>query len=246
MQPEATTLPPTFTRGELVWGYARGFPWWPCQIRSVRALKEAEPKVRIRFLRTLDNIELPVSSVKPYAPHVAEYSVVTKKMFKSAGPRKKFEEALQQAKEWAERGGPPPLPEGETEVWSDDDVVDDEDVEAAQKEAAAHLEKWREDGHELIGTHVSRFSRTHTRMHSSSLSSSHTHFLLLLLRRSPATLARRISCTRTIERPHRTRTSPSSHGGYLPKRAIYSTAFMTTVCVYYSIRAASQHPHTWP
>ena len=178
MQPEATTLPPTeepvapieepppapppptYTRGELVWGYARGFPWWPCQIRSVRALKEAEPKVRIRFLRTLDNIELPVSSVKPYAPHVAEYSVVTKKMFKSAGPRKKFEEALQQAKEWAERGGPPPLPEGETEVWSDDDVVDDEDVEAAQKEAAAHLEKWREDGHELIGTHVSR-SYTH-------------------------------------------------------------------------------------
>ena len=208
MQQEATTLPPTeepvapieepppapppptFTRGELVWGYARGFPWWPCQIRSVRALKEAEPKVRIRFLRTLDNIELPVSSVKSYAPHVAEYSVVTKKMFKSAGPRKKFEEALQQAKEWAERGGPPPLPEGETEVWSDDDVVDDEDVEAAQKEAAAHLEKWREDGHELIGTHVSR-SYTHRSHTHASLS--HTPFHLLL-RRSPATLARRISC----------------------------------------------------
>ena len=181
MQPEATTLPPTFTRGELVWGYARGFPWWPCQIRSVRALKEAEPKVRIRFLRTLDNIELPVSSVKPYAPHVAEYSVVTKKMFKSAGPRKKFEEALQQAKEWAERGGPPPLPEGETEVWSDDDVVDDEDVEAAQKEAAAHLEKWREDGHELIGTHVSRSytHRSYTHAFLFSLFLSHALFLAL-------------------------------------------------------------------
>ena len=89
-----------YARGELVWGHCRGFPWWPCQIRSARALLKPEPgkepMVRVRFLHTLDNAELGISKVLPYAPHAAELGVVPKKTFKSAGLRKKSCSALGQ------------------------------------------------------------------------------------------------------------------------------------------------------
>jgi len=150
---------PAYVRGEIVWAYCRGFPWWPCQIRSARLLSKPlpgeEPQVRVRFLQSNENLDVTMDHVKKYAPNAAELGVVKKKMFKSAGPRAKFEAAVREAAEWHERGGPPPrAADAPAEVWSDDEAHDADEVAQSKLEAAAHESKWRNDGHELIGKHV--------------------------------------------------------------------------------------------
>lgn len=149
-----------FVRGELVWGHCKGFPWWPCQVRSIKGVTKPLPgdipKMRLRFFETEDNAELvPERVVKYEVGKAADYGVVKKKMFKSGGLQKKFEAAVRQSVEWHERGGPPPRePDAPAEVWSDDEHVDLEEVEAAKKEATETAHLWRTDGHEFIGKHV--------------------------------------------------------------------------------------------
>ena len=150
--------PPQLARGDLIWGKYRGFPWWPCELRSVRELKKAVPpngkehKVRVRFLHTKDNAEIgATSAVRSFAEHFDEFSVVKKGMFKSAGPRKKFEAAVAEAKERHESGKALEGP------WSDDDAVDEEEVLEARAEASKHLDVWKTTGHDLIGKHVARY-----------------------------------------------------------------------------------------
>ena len=165
-QPDAAAAA-TFARGDLVWGHCRGFPWWPCQVRSIRKLSKPaegeEPKLRLRFLHTGENAELPPARVLPYAgPHVAELSVLDKKKLKSPGMRAKFEAAVREAAAWHERGGPPPRePGAPAEAWSDDDHIDEDDIAAAAEEAAAwaarNKDLWRDSGHELVGKHVARY-----------------------------------------------------------------------------------------
>ena len=127
---------PAYVHGEIVWAYCRGFPWWPCQIRSARLLSKPlpgeEPQVRVRFLQSNENLDVTMDHVKKYAPNAAELGVVKKKMFKSAGPRAKFEAAVREAAEWHERGGPPPrAADAPAEVWSDDEAHD-KDMAVAQ------------------------------------------------------------------------------------------------------------------
>ena len=103
----ASTAAPEFARGDLAWGHCRGFPWWPCQVRSVRGKKKAEVeerKLRVRFLHTRDNAELTADKVLVYAPNVAQFAVVKKKTFKSAGLRTKFEAAIREAAAWHAAG----------------------------------------------------------------------------------------------------------------------------------------------
>lgn len=151
----SAAAPPSLARGDIIWGKCRGFPWWPCEIRSVRELKKPEPadgkehKVRVRFLSTKDNAEVGVNScVRPFPDNVAELSVVKKGMFKSPGLRMKFEAAVQEAVQRQESGAAPEGP------WSDDDAVDEEEVLEAMQEAKAHLDAWKTSGHDLIGKHV--------------------------------------------------------------------------------------------
>jgi hypothetical protein len=178
MTAPASLQPPPYARGELVWSKLYGFPWWPSQVRSVRDLKkpqpDEEPKMRVRFFHTKDNASLPLSKILPYAPNLAELSVIKKKMFKSKGAQAKFEAALQDAEAAAAivaEGGQPvnliddvkpadgaaAAERDPATAWSDDDVVDDDDVEAAREEAALSLDKWQSDGHALIGAHVARY-----------------------------------------------------------------------------------------
>ena len=147
--------PPAYKRGEIIWAKLKGFPWWPAQIRSLRELIKPPssgepPRLRVRFLHTLDNAELPLNLCRPYAPHAAEFGVVTKKMFKTAGPRKKFEAAVAEAAAWT------PPPAHEEEEWSDDNAEDEDDVAPARQEASEHLDLWRTSGHELVGRHIAR------------------------------------------------------------------------------------------
>ena len=140
-------------RGELVWAKIYGFPWWPSQIRSIRGLKVREedgsPLIRVRFLHTNDNASLAPSKVLPYADNIS-LGVVKPKMFKSKGLEKKFTTACEMAASW-------PPPSEAPEAWSDDEVVDEEEVEDARVEASAHLDAWRSSGHDLLGRHVARF-----------------------------------------------------------------------------------------
>lgn len=151
----SAAAPPSLARGDIIWGKCRGFPWWPCEIRSVRELKKPEPadgkehKVRVRFLSTKDNAEVGVNScVRPFPDNVAELSVVKKGMFKSPGLRMKFEAAVLEAVQRQESGAAAEGP------WSDDDAVDEEEVLEAMQEAKAHLDAWKTSGHDLIGKHV--------------------------------------------------------------------------------------------
>ena len=107
---------------------------------------------RVRFLHTKDNAEIgATSAVRSFAEHFDEFSVVKKGMFKSAGPRKKFEAAVAEAKERHESGKALEGP------WSDDDAVDEEEVLEARAEASKHLDVWKTTGHDLIGKHVARY-----------------------------------------------------------------------------------------
>jgi hypothetical protein len=146
---------PDYQRGDLVWAKIKGFPWWPSQIRSVRNLRQRSedhvPYVRVRFLHTKDNAEVAPDKLLPYTEANAELGIVKPKMFKSDGLKKKFLTAVAQADAW------PPPPPAEPEEWSDDEVVEQEEVEAARAEASAHRAAWRSEGHELLGQHVARF-----------------------------------------------------------------------------------------
>ena len=146
---------PDYQRGDLVWAKIKGFPWWPSQIRSVRNLRQRSedhvPYVRVRFLHTKDNAEVAPDKLLPYTEANAELGIVKPKMFKSDGLKKKFLTAVAQADTWQ------PPPPAEPEEWSDDEVVEQEEVEAARAEASAHRAAWRSEGHELLGQHVARF-----------------------------------------------------------------------------------------
>ncbi|KAL1524883.1 hypothetical protein AB1Y20_019762 [Prymnesium parvum] len=53
-----------YARGSLVWAKIYGFPWWPSQVRSTRALNDEVPALRIRMLHTNDNLTLPLNQLK--------------------------------------------------------------------------------------------------------------------------------------------------------------------------------------
>ena len=141
------------TRGDLVWAKIYGFPWWPSQVRSVRGLRPRDdsnvPKLRVRFLHTLDNAEIDMEKVLPYTEKNSLIGVVKPKMFKSKNLEKKFVAAVAEAASWQ--------PAAEPEEWSDDEVVEDEEVAASREEASAHRHEWKDAGHELLGQHVARF-----------------------------------------------------------------------------------------
>ena len=151
---------PPLERGTLIWGKIRGFAWWPCEVRSVRATRkplaegETEHKIRIRFLHTKENAECgTVTGVRDYASNAAELSVVKKGMFKSNGLKAKFQAAVVEA---AARHAAGAEPEG---PWSDDDEVDEEDVQASLEDAKKYEGQWKSSGHPLIGKHIAVSAR---------------------------------------------------------------------------------------
>ena len=150
---EAEPIP--MQRGTLIWGKIRGFAWWPCEVRSVRTLRkplaegETEHKLRIRFLHTKENAEVgTMTGVRPYAENAAELGVVKKGMFKSNGLKTKFQAAVVEA---AARHAAGTEPEG---PWSDDDEVDEVDVQASLEDAKKYEGQWKSSGHPLIGKHI--------------------------------------------------------------------------------------------
>ncbi|KAL3923335.1 MAG: hypothetical protein SGPRY_004253, partial [Prymnesium sp.] len=52
-----------YHRGSLVWAKVHGFPWWPSQVRSNKAIHDADPRVRIRFFYSSDDAMLPLNKV---------------------------------------------------------------------------------------------------------------------------------------------------------------------------------------
>ena len=166
-----------YSRGDLVWSKIYGFPWWPSQIRSVRGLTRRfyddeawVPKIRVRFLHTNDNAELTLEKVLPFTEENRKLGVVTQKpkMFKSKNLETKFKTAVAEgdvrhaaaAAAAAAAGGGEAGEAGEgaaAEVWSDDEVVELEEVEQSRADASASLDEWKSSGHDLLGKHIARF-----------------------------------------------------------------------------------------
>ncbi|KAL1514970.1 hypothetical protein AB1Y20_004046 [Prymnesium parvum] len=142
-----------YKRGSLVWAKIHGFPSWPSQIRSLRPLEEAQPKIRVRFWYTNDDAVLPLSKIETYASRTP----IEPKKIKSKTVCKQYIAAVEIAKRILEADGAKNADgnqDAEEEVWSDD-----EEAAAAQDEEEGEqvpLSEWLTEGHPLCGASVAR------------------------------------------------------------------------------------------
>ena len=70
--PSKDELCQIYARGSYVWAKIHGFPWWPSQVRSNKAIHNAEPKVRVRFCFTNDDATLPLEQLAVWSAREAE------------------------------------------------------------------------------------------------------------------------------------------------------------------------------
>ena len=112
--PAVTAGPPPATveaavRGDLVWAKIYGFPWWPSVVRDASAVGDAErPRLRVVFLRTYDDCELPLGSIAAWESMPDMIAGKLAKI-KSKAVTKQWHEAVAEA--LARRDAAPPTQE---------------------------------------------------------------------------------------------------------------------------------------